>query len=282
MPAAPECGAALKEIIAAIGETRSGEGVSFLSELAKNQDERMVLRIAALESLAKIGDPSGLEAVLAAVPSTDPNVRAAAVNALGPFSGSEVDNAIFEAFRDSFWRTRLAAAAAARERKLAAAIPYLRYRAERDEVPQIKDEALRALGAIGNADAREALSSLFSERKNSDRVRILAGEMLVQIDPDRYAETVIAELEDAKKRNQAALYNGLLKDLGGAKTSRLEDFTRRLFASGGVIEKSYALDMTANNEFRALADEVRALADEKSGGLSRKARLTLQRLGFSE
>jgi HEAT repeat protein len=269
-----------REIIAAIGETRSGGGLEFLMELAQAEEERMVLRIAALEALAKIGDPRGLPAVLGAIPAGDPNVRAAAVAALGPFSGNEVDTALLEAFRDSFWRTRLAAASAARERKLAASIPYLRYRAEHDETPQVKDEAIRALGAIGGGEAQETLAALFAERKNSDRVRILAGEMLIHNEPDRYVSVLIGELDEAKKRNQTALYNGLLKDLGGAKTPQVEDFTRRLFATGGVIEKSYALDLTANNGFTALADEVRALTDEKNGSLSRKAVLTLQRLGL--
>jgi HEAT repeat protein len=275
-----------REIIIAIGETRSSRGVPFLAEIARNQDERMVLRIAALEALAKIGDPEGLPAILLAVPATDPNVRSAAVGALGPFSGPEVDNAVFEAFRDSFWRTRLAAASAARERKLKAAIPYLRYRAENDETPQVKDEAIRALGAIGGGEALGILSSLFSERKNADRVRILAGEMLIQNDPGRYAPALIAEIDEAKKKNQTPLYNGLLKNIGGAKTPAVENFTRLLLTSGGVIEKSYGLDMAANNEFRSLAAEVRTLTDEKAAGgnpsLARKARLTLQKLGLSE
>jgi HEAT repeat protein len=269
-----------REIISALGETRSPSGVEFLGELVKNEDERAPLRIAALESLAKIGDPGGLEPVLAGVSAGDPNIRAAAVAALGPFSGAGVEEALTEAFRDSFWRTRHSAASAARERRLPRAIPYLRYRAENDEVPQVREESIRALGAIGGGEALEILSALCLERKNSDRVRIAAGEALIQNDPGRYAEALIAELEDAKKRNQTALYNGLLRDLGGAKTPRVEDFTRRLLASGGVIERSYALDMAAANGFSSLAAEIRALTDEKNGSLSRKAILTLEKLGL--
>ncbi|GHV71677.1 PBS lyase [Spirochaetia bacterium] len=272
-----------REIIAAIGETLSSEGQPFLTSLIKNQDERMVLRIAALEALAKIKDPEGLEAILQAVPAADPNVRAAAVGALGPFSGEAVDNAIFEAFRDSYYKTRLAAATAAKERKLAGAVPFLRYRAERDEVPQVKDEAIRALGAIGNAEALETLNALFTERKNSDRVRIIAAEMLIQDDAGKYAPVVITEMDEAKSKNQTALYNGLLKGLSVAKSPNVVDFARRLFGSASVVEKSYALDLCANNELKELAAEVRALTDEKNGGaLSRKARMTLQRLGLSE
>ena len=167
-----------REIITAIGATGSLKGVSFLAGIASNTDERIPLRIAALDALSKIGDPEGLEAVLACVSTNDPNVRSAAVAALGPFSGDAVDSAILDAFRDSYYRTRIAAAQASRDRRLAAAVPYLRYRAERDEVPNVKDEAIRALGAIANEEAVSVLDSLFTERKNADRVRLVAAEML--------------------------------------------------------------------------------------------------------
>jgi hypothetical protein len=55
-----------------------------------------------------------------------------------------------------------------------------------------------------------------------------------------------------------------------------------LIAHGGVIERSLALDLILNNEFRGLEDEVRSLLDERRNGASiaRKARSTLERLGF--
>jgi HEAT repeat protein len=269
-----------RDIIVALGDVRSPAGIPLLREIAENGDERSTLRVAALNSLAKIGDSRGLEAVLLSVDSADPNVRSAAVAALGPFSGPEVDNAILEAFRDSYYRTRMAAAQAARDRRFAEAVPYLRYRAERDDVPAVKDEAIKALGAIGGKEGLEFLATLFGERKNSDRSRILAAEMLLQNDADSYAPKVIEELDEAKGKNQTALYNGFLRVLGAAKSPVLEDLCKRFFASGGVVEKSYALDMTLNNGFRSLAAQVKALNDEKNGSLSRKSRSVAEKLGL--
>jgi HEAT repeat protein len=268
-----------REIIIALGETGSKKGVAFLTGIAGNNEERVPLRIAALEALSKIGAPEGLDAVLASLSSEDPNVRSAAVAALGPFSGKAVDDAILESFRDSYYRTRLAAASAAGTRKLTTAVPYLRYRAERDEVPGVKDEAVRALGAIGSGEAAAVLEELFSNKRNPDRVRILAAEMLINHDAGAYADRVRTGMEEAKKGSQTPLYNGLLRVISGAKTKTLEDLARSFFASGGVMEKSYALDMTGNNEFRGLIPEVRALTDEKNGSLSRKAKEILRKLG---
>ncbi|MDR2632420.1 MAG: HEAT repeat domain-containing protein [Treponema sp.] len=270
-----------RDILLALGETGSKSGVSLLSEIAANNQERGVLRMVALEGLAKVGDGAGLDAVLQALSSTDPNVRSTAVAALGPFSGKAVDDAILESFRDSYYRTRIGAAGAAGTRKLSAAIPYLQYRAERDEVPAVRDEAVKALGAIGNAQALAILERLFTERTTPERIRIGAAQMLLRNDPGVYTEKVIREMDDAQKTKRNSLYNGFLKALSETNTGKLEDLVRRLLSSGGVIEKSYALDMIVRNEFRSLAKEIRSMAaDEKNTGLARKARNTLEHLGL--
>ncbi|MDR2133688.1 MAG: HEAT repeat domain-containing protein, partial [Treponema sp.] len=241
-----------REIITALGAAGSGKGVAFLSEIAENSGERTTLRIAALDSLSKIGDPGGLRAILASIGAGDPNVRSAAVAALGPFSGEDVDRAILEAFRDSYYRTRLAAAQAARQRGLEAAIPYLKFRAERDDVPQVKDEAIRALGAIAGEESKRIVEGFFSERKNSDRVRLVSAEMLMKNEPAKYLDKMIAELDEAKRRNQTPLYNGFLKVIGESRTENLEAITRRFLKDGGILEKSYGLDMAANNNLASL------------------------------
>jgi HEAT repeat protein len=273
--------ASRRDIILALGDSGSPAGVSLLSEIAANNQERGALRMTALEGLAKIGDSTGLEAILQALSSTDPNVRSTAVTALGPFSGKSVDDAILESFRDSYYRTRIGAASAAGTRKLIEAIPYLQYRAERDEVPAVRDEAIKALGAIGNPQAQAILERLFTERKHAERIRIGAAEMLLLNNPETYTEKVITELDDAKKTNRTGLYNGFLKALSETKTKRVETLVRRLLNSGGVIEKSYALDMILGNELRSLAPEVRPLmTDEKNTGLARKARNILEHFGL--
>jgi len=274
-----------REVIVALGETRSAKAVPLLVELASNTDERMTLRIAALDALSKVGDPAGLDAILLCVRTNDPNVRSAAVGALGPFSGEEVDNAILDAFRDSYYQTRIAAAKASRERKFAAAVPYLQFRAERDEVPNVKDEAIRALGAIANDEAITVLDSLFSERKNSDRVRLLAAEMLMKNAAGRNFSRMMAELDEAKLKNQAALTNGFLKIIGEAKidgdTSEIENLTRRFLQNGNIMEKLYGLDMAANNNLRNLSVEILALLNDRNESLANKARRTAERLGLN-
>jgi HEAT repeat protein len=238
--------------------------------------------MAALDSIAKLGCEDGLTAVIAAVSAQDPNVRSSAIAALGPFSSADADKAILDGFRDSYYRTRIGAAQAAGKRRLEAAVPYLRQRAQNDEVPAAREEAIKALGAIGNGEAMEILDSFFMDKKSSERIRILSGEMLIKNDPSSYAPKIIAALDEAKTSNQTGLYNGFLRILGPANAAALENLAARYLYSGTVIEKSYALDMILNNGFTNQADNIRPLLDEKKYNQSivRKARGVLEKLGI--
>lgn len=269
------------EIINALGELGSSKALDFLIGIAENDDESVTRRMASVTSLSKIGDEGGLQTIINCVSSSDPNLRSAAVAALGPFSGEEAENAIIEAFRDSFYRTRLAAAQAANERKLEAAVPFLKFRAEKDEVPQVKDEAIKALGNIGGEACFTILSQLFFERKNSDRVRIAAGTELITKQADAYAEKFIVELDEAKTKNQTALYNGLSRIIAAAETSKVSGLASRFLDTGGVVERSYAMDMIVKNNFTDLADRLQEFTDEKKyGSLSRRARTSLEKMGI--
>ena len=279
-------------IVTALGDTGSRESVSFLAEIINNDDEAQSLRISALGAIARIqtmGDIPGTEAVdavIEAVFSRESAVRAAAVTALGPFSGDAVDNAILDAIRDDEWSVRRGAAQAAGQRRLVRAVPLLRQRAENDADPQVRILAIQALGAIDSAEAVEILDSLFTNRRNNDRVRLTAAEMLVRHHGNEYVPKVIVEMEEARRTeadpNRNPLYNGFLLILSTARSSSLESIARRFIEGGGVIERLYGLDMVMTNEFRGLADGVRALLDEQRYGLntSRRAQRTLESMGL--
>ena len=276
------------EVINAMGATRSANAVPLLIDIAANTDGRIPLRIAAMNALSQIGDQRGQEAILACVNTNDPNVRSAAIAALGPFSGDNVDKAILDGFRDSYYRTRIAAAQASRERKLVAAIPYLQFRAERDDVPNVKDEAIRALGEIAsvtrNEEAINIINSLFSERKNADRVRLISAEMIMKVSSAKYFSRLIIELDEAKLKNQTALYNGFLKIVGESRmegdTGEIENITRRFLQNGGLLEKLYGLDMAANNNLKNLSEEIKVLLNDRNESIARRARQTAERLGI--
>jgi hypothetical protein len=104
----------------------------------------------------------------------------------------------------------------------------------------------------------------------------------MQIQGEKYLADFVKELDEAKQKNQTALYNGLLKIIGNTKCSNMEAITRRLMEDKGVVEKSFALDMAANNNLTGLAPEIKTIAEGKSESLAAKARRTLEKLGIRD
>ncbi len=78
--------------------------VTRLAELAVGHGDALV-REAAVAALGAIGDPAGLEAILAAT-HDKPAIRRRAVIALTPFEGPEVDEAMARARLDRDWQVR--------------------------------------------------------------------------------------------------------------------------------------------------------------------------------
>jgi hypothetical protein len=101
----------------------------------------------------------------------------------------------------------------------------------------------------------------------------------MQIQSDQYLDKLVMELDEAKQKNQTALYNGLLKVIGTTKGSNMEAITRRLMQNSGVIERSYALDMAVNNNLTGLTEEVKVIAKDRNESIAAKARRTLEKWG---
>ncbi|MDR2865022.1 MAG: HEAT repeat domain-containing protein [Spirochaetaceae bacterium] len=271
---------AQRELVTALGETASKQAAPFLIDIV-NENPRVGLTTAALLSLALIKDESALEVIIAQVESKDPAIRSSAVEALGNFSGPSADKAVIDAFRDSYYKTRIAAIKAAGAKKSEEALPYLKFRVENDEVQVVKEEAIKALGAIGNSSA-DILEAVFKDKKTSDKNRILSAEMLVKINGDNYVATIIEKIDESKRLNQKQLYNGLLGALSKAKSEKLQAFTSQLFASKDASDKAFGLELTGNNLFRSFIPEVEKLADDQNSGLARKAKEVLEKFQGGE
>lgn len=264
-------------LIAALGDTESKTAVPFLIR-SVDENARSGLTIAALAALAKIKDESARDIIIMRAASTDANIRAAAVEALGGFSGGKVEEAVIEAFRDSYYRTRIAAIKASAAKQFADAVPYLKFRAENDEQQSVRDEALRALGEIGNGKAASALEAIFNDKRTSDRSRVIAAGQLVKIDAGKYADDIITKIDESKRLNQKILYNGLVGVISTAKSDKLRPLAEKLFSSKDASDKAWALAITETNRFTNFKDEVEKLANEKNSGLANRAKIVLEKL----
>ncbi len=267
------------DIIYSLGELKAPSSVEFLAGLASDDERRAIERMYAIEALGKIGDPGGLDAIIGAFSSQDANVRLYAMTALKAFSGTAADERILEGFRDAFYKVRLVSADLSGERKLVSAVPFLIYRAERDEVPAVKDASIRALGKIASAEATAFLNKMFADKRTGDKARISIAAALLESDADGSIGTIIAAMDEAKKSKQKAeLFNGLAKRLSSAVSPQLEDLARRFLASPDIVDKHYGLDIVIANGFTSQIETIRPLASDKSVALATKARLALEKL----
>jgi HEAT repeat protein len=265
------------ELLRALGSSASKKAVPFLNGIIAD-DIRPGLTMAALSALAMIKDDDALATISGAAASRDPNIRATAIEAMGSFSGAEAQKAIIDAFRDSYYKTRIAACKASAKNKMTEAIPYLKYRAENDEQQSVKDEAIRALGSIGTDESAKVLFSIFENKKAGDHSRVLVAGELLKIDADGYAEAVIAAIDEAKRTNQKNIAQSLSTAISKAKTGKLKPFAARLFAGKDAADKAFALAITENNGFSEFKGEVQILADDKNSALARRAREILEKL----
>lgn len=266
-------------LVGALGDLKSKKATSLLDDIVNSEDAGAGTKIRALDAIRSIADPASLKTVLGVVDAQDANLRQAAIEALGSFSGESVDAALLGALRDGYYKTRMAAAKAVSERKLRTAVPYLAYRANYDEVPQVREESLRALASIGGGEAENAIAKVFEDKKATERVRSVAGEAYLAIAPKRGVPALVEELDRAKKDKRTAFYNALAKALSGTESPLLEPLAVRLMASKELLDQLYGLDIIKKNHFTALKDSVRKLAEGSgSATLVRKAKETLEAL----
>jgi len=91
-----------------LGERRAALAVSKLETVARHHED-VRCREAAVAALGAIGDPAGLEAVLAAASEDRPTVRRRAAVALAGFDDPRVDEALRRSAADRDWQVRQAA-----------------------------------------------------------------------------------------------------------------------------------------------------------------------------
>ena len=263
------------DIIYALGELKSNHATGFLTDILMNAEAKAFKKILAIEALGKIKDTAAIEQLLSSQKDADANVRAYATASLASFSDEKSGQAIIECFRDSFYKVRIAAAKAAAERKLDAAIPFLKYRAEHDEVAAVKEESISALGAIGSTQALEILGAFFSDKNTADRLRIAAAKAMMEREPDLNASNLIAAIDQARADKKMQLYHGLSKIVSSTKSSKLEEYARILLASTDLSDKIYGIDLFIANGYESLKELIRPLEKDANASIARKARQAL-------
>lgn len=196
-----------QDVILALGEIGAQAAVESLMKTLDDTAGKKGTRMFAAEALGKIKDARAVPSLVRAANGEDPQVRGAAMTALGNFPGSEADAAIVQGLRDSVPAVRLAAVKASASRSIREAEPFIRFRARNDPDRKVKDEAIKALAGMGGRENLEFLRELLQDKKVDVPSRAGAFSALLERDADGSR----ADLEKALAAEAASKDPSLLK-----------------------------------------------------------------------
>jgi HEAT repeat protein len=215
----------------------------------------------AASSLGKIGDARALPALRALLASPDSLLRAYAASALAGFELGEVQAALQEALRDNNARVRQAAAAALARKDAQKSVDILIYKARNDPERAVRLEALRSLGAIGNARALSYLREAYQDPLLANPYREEALGALLQYDPDGSLGVVREVVKAEWGSKDPAVLEFTARRLAALRQSGLGEFLGRFLESPNLTIRLYGLRGIRLNRLGSLREKVRALAE---------------------
>lgn len=289
MLARPDVGETAKsDIVLALGDLGDRRAVPALLAIAKNRDEEKARRMYAANSLGLLGDPVALPTLKEMFAEKDALLRAYAASALAHFDIEEAFPLLLAGLKDENWRVRVECAKALARplpaARSAQALPILSYKAQMDPTPQVKLEAIRALGAIGGEKATAFLVALYRERKNPLAVReeslsILARTSLSSgIDPSSIEAVRGVVTEEWKAIDQKVL-EMTARVVSGATGPGVRDLLLRFLESANPVVRIYGVRGIGANGFADLRERVRQLSEkDPHPAVQREAAKALQKM----
>jgi HEAT repeat protein len=260
-----------EEAIKALGEIGSTKAAARLSKLVEDgSGGRMGARMLACAALAKIKDESALPSLIKAANDTaDPNVRSAAVEALGAFAGNssaaggEARGALVQALRDSFPKARIASCKAVAAGKVAEALPFLKYKARNDPERSVKIEALRALAALGGGESFAFLRERLGDKKESPELRSLCFSLLGRYDASSSMDILSSRLRTEAAEKERSFYTALAREVANAdKSPDIAPLARILMGDKEYLIRIAAIEWARKSKSADMKPDLERLAAE--------------------
>ncbi len=214
-------------IITALGDMRAAEAVPELVRIVQSREEERVWRMYACEALGKIGDPSVLPVIKKVMAEQDPLLKAYAAQALAKFDLGQVIDVLIECLKDSYWKVRVAGCQGLARPGAGKAVDILIYKVENDPELPVRNEAVQALAAIGDAKALTFLRGILADKGKNSQLREFTFNTLM--DKNLTAETVAA-------------VERLVKQEWSSRDRLLETIARKLiYMDSGLLKRIYVL-----------------------------------------
>jgi HEAT repeat protein len=261
-----------EEAIKALGDIGSAKAAERLGKLAVDGESGKISRMYACAALAKIKDESSVASLVKAANDADPNVRAAAIEALGTFAsnssaaGGEARGALVQSLRDSFPKARIAACKAVAAGKVDEALPFLKYKARSDPERAVKVEAFRALAVLGPAAAGgdnpyKFLRERLEDKKEATEMRSLCFGLLARYDPASSMDTLTARLRTEAAEKERSFFTSLAREVANAdKAPEIGKLARILLADKEYLIRIAGIEWARKNKSGELRADLEGLA----------------------
>jgi HEAT repeat protein len=258
-----------EEAIKALGEIGSKKAATRLAKLVEDSSGgRMGARMLACAALAKIKDESAVPSLIKAANDTaDPNVRSAAVEALGAFAGSasaaggEARGALVQALRDSFPKARIASCKAVAAGKVMEALPFLKYKARNDPERSVKVEAMRALAVLGGGEAYSFLRERLEEKKESPELRSLCFSLLARYDASSSMDILASRLRAEAAEKERSFYTALAREVANAdKSPEIAPLARIFLEDKEYLIRIAGIEWARKNKSAAMRTDLERLS----------------------
>jgi HEAT repeat protein len=284
----PETNANLRnQIILALGDLGDRVALDLLLDMAKDRGEERVSRMYACASLGKIGDRKAVDVLTSILSEDDALLRVYAAGALGKLRAPGVAAALTQVLRDSSWQVRLEAAkaiadGAADKQESEDLVGMLKYRARRDEVAQVRREAIRALGTLGTPDCFELLRELYADDMQSAETRSAALTALIAGDLPESLPVIsrIVDQQWSLKSDKQKMLEVTADQLSRVESPLLSELTSRFLASPNLAVKIAGIRGAARNGLTSLGDAILAAARDANTAVRREALSALEKLGI--
>lgn len=268
-----------EQIVLALGAMKSAASFDLLASIVTSDEAGKVLRMYACGALGDLGDPRGIAMLVTASVSTDPNVRASAIAALGKFKTEEARAAVREGLRDGHVLARAAAAKAAGMSRDEEALPYLEYKVSYDPEKSVKEASVKALSEIGGERVEAFLLAYASEAKNNALYRSSALGALVSKGSASVRIKALELFTTVQNDKDRAVFTAFARAALAVDSETASPFALVLLGDRDFAMKLGALAWAERNKAGELLDTIRLLADsDPNEAVKKRAAQAIERL----
>lgn len=251
-----------QSLVRVLGKIKATETYDKLVELAKDSDENNFVRMYAAEAIGAMEKGAAVDVLVELYEDSDPNVRTYVVKGLAHFDSKEAQDVLIQATRDAYYKVRLEAISAIKEQKIAAAVPYLVYRAKNDPERVVKEATYPVIALLNTKEGNDYLISQITDKKVGDTPKSRIAAALLAENNAGTSEILELAQECLKDDRKKTLRYALGKEFAKYNRSEFADICGEYLAHKDVPTVGTGLDIYAKGRYASATAAVQALADK--------------------